>query len=254
MDWIKAIGIAVGTYSVLPMPQYAWEGKSLRLAIFFLPLIGFIQGGALLCWQWITITLRIPAVLFGAVASVLPLLIAGGIHMDGYMDVCDALASHQPRERKLEIMKDPHCGAFAVIRCAAYLLLSFGLYAAAFRTPVITAMSIGFILSRILVVISALTLPNARGGGMLFIFTENVSRRTPLAVLCVLCVCGIAAMVLFAGLAGVGGSLLAVSAFWYYRIMTRKQFGGATGDTSGYFLQLCELLLLVGAYAGGLLT
>ena len=35
--------------------------------------------------------------------------------MDGLMDTADALASCQPVSKKLEILKDPHAGAFAVI-------------------------------------------------------------------------------------------------------------------------------------------
>lgn len=254
MTWIKAAAIAIGTYSVIPVPRCEWEGKSLRFAIFFLPLVGIILGGTLFAWQWFAVTLRLPTILFGAFAAALPLLLTGGIHMDGYMDVCDALASHLTKERKLEIMKDPHCGAFAVLRCAVYLLLSFGLYVSAFQTSVIIAASIGFVLSRILAVISALTLPNARGGGMLYALTGDAPRRTPLVVLYSLGLCCIAAMVLCAGMAGAGGAIFAVLAFCYYRVMVLKQFGGVTGDTSGYFIQLCELLLLIGAYAGGLLA
>ena len=35
--------------------------------------------------------------------------------MDGFCDTCDALASHQDRARKLEILKDSRVGAFAVL-------------------------------------------------------------------------------------------------------------------------------------------
>ena len=48
--------------------------------------------------------------------------------MDGLCDTADALASHQTREKKLEILKDSHTGAFAVIGCCAYLLLTFALW------------------------------------------------------------------------------------------------------------------------------
>lgn len=43
-----------------------------------------------------------------------------------FCDTTDALSSHQPRERKLEILKDSHTGAFAVIWCAVYFILYFG--------------------------------------------------------------------------------------------------------------------------------
>ena len=43
-----------------------------------------------------------------------------GFHVDGFMDTMDALHSYQPRERKLEILKDSHIGAFSVIKLAEF--------------------------------------------------------------------------------------------------------------------------------------
>ena len=40
--------------------------------------------------------------------------------------------------------------------------------------------------------------------------------------------------------------------FYYYK-MSFKQFGGITGDLAGYFLQICELVMLtVVAFLGGI--
>ena len=50
--------------------------------------------------------------------------------MDGFLDTVDARSSCQDRQRKLEILKDPHTGAFAVIGGGVYLLI----YAAVFST------------------------------------------------------------------------------------------------------------------------
>ncbi|WP_243427452.1 adenosylcobinamide-GDP ribazoletransferase, partial [Gemmiger formicilis] len=37
-----------------------------------------------------------------------------------YADTCDALASYADAAKKQEILKDPHCGAFALIRVCTY--------------------------------------------------------------------------------------------------------------------------------------
>ena len=50
--------------------------------------------------------------------------------MDGYMDTMDAFHSYQPKERKLEILKDSHIRAFAVIMLAVY---GFDLYGGHFQ-------------------------------------------------------------------------------------------------------------------------
>ena len=53
---------------------------------------------------------------FIAVALVLvPVIVTGGIHVDGLLDTSDALSSWRDREKRLEILKDSHAGAFAVI-------------------------------------------------------------------------------------------------------------------------------------------
>ena len=184
MNWLNALCIAVGTYSILPVPQFEWDADNMRCAICFLPLVGVLCGSALFLWNLLCAALHLSVALFAAVATALPLIITGGIHMDGFMDTSDALASRQSRERKLEIMKDPHCGAFAVIRCAVYLLLSFGLYNAACGTNAIAVVCVGFVLSRALAVISALILPNARTGGMLAAFTAPAARRAALIAMC----------------------------------------------------------------------
>ena len=58
----------------------------------------------------------------------MPVIITGGIHLDGFVDTMDAINSYQPIERKLEILKDSHIGAFALISCVTYFIISFGLW------------------------------------------------------------------------------------------------------------------------------
>lgn len=42
--------------------------------------------------------------------TLLPLIVSGGIHLDGLVDTADALYSRRETEKKLEILKDPHVG------------------------------------------------------------------------------------------------------------------------------------------------
>jgi adenosylcobinamide-GDP ribazoletransferase len=192
-------------------------------------------------------------VLFAAVSTVLPLLLTGGMHMDGFMDTVDAIGSRQPRERKLEIMKDSHCGAFAVLYCGIYLLISFGLYHALYASAALPAICIGFVLSRALAVVFALTMPNARGGGLLFTFSENSRGAGAIVAMCLislLCLCGMAVVSKAAGVAVFIASLIALLV---YRQTAMRQFSGATGDTTGFFIQLSELCMLIGAFVGSLL-
>ncbi len=253
MNLFNPLWIAISTYSILPTPHVEWESENMRTAICFLPVVGTFIGGALILWQWLCLAFEVETALFAAVAVVLPLLQTGGIHMDGFMDTADALCSHQPRERKLEIMKDSHAGAFAVIWCASYLLLNFGLYSALYNRTALWTVGIGFVLSRSLCTLGALTLPNARSGGMLSVFTGNAKNRRAMAVMYVLALFCAGSMMFFHLWSGLCVTFLAAISFWGYSHMSKKQFGGVTGDTSGFFILLCELCVLSGALIGGFL-
>ena len=102
----------------------------------------------------------------GPGAALIPLAVTGGIHMDGFMDTVDARASWQPAEKRLEILKDSHTGAFAVMACAGYLLLSAALYSEADAAAGLRLVGV-FILSRALSAWALAILKGARQDGML---------------------------------------------------------------------------------------
>ena len=169
--------------------------------------------------------------------------------MDGFMDTCDARASYGDREKKLAILKDTHTGAFAVIFGALYLIL----YAAAcMELDRETAMfvSIGFVISRSLSGLSTVTFPEARKHGMLADFMKDAKKKT-VAVWMVIMFLAAAVLELFLG-GRIGGIILSASIliFFYYRHMAVKEFGGVTGDLAGFFLQICELGILLAAVIG----
>ena len=107
--------------------------------------------------------------------------------------------------------------------------------AAAGRAALVLAL--GPVLSRSLSGLFAVTLPNARGTGLLATFTEpmdTVRARGILVIWVVVCAATGGAALLGAGLACL-----------YYRLMSARQFGGVTGDLAGFFLQTCELAMVL---------
>ena len=242
MRLIRSFVIAFSTYSRIPMPQVEWSEENRKYAMWFFPLIGAVIGGALWLWLLLCDALALGPLLRGAVGAMLPLLVTGGIHMDGFMDTSDALASWQPMEKRLEILKDSHVGAFAVMHCAGYLLLATALYseAKAESGPLLGCV---FILSRAKSVWALTTFKNARPKGMLDAFTQATQKR--MALLSGLC-WGLVCLLVWALLGGwlaVLCLLAAALCLLYYRHMAYRQFGGVTGDLAGWFLQVTELTL-----------
>ncbi len=122
--------VAFSLYSAIPVPQVNWEKKTMRWALSFLPLVGLVIGGLEWLWYRFCVSFGASVVLYAIVATLLPLIVSGGIHLDGVCDTCDALCSFGDREKRLAILKDSHVGAFGPLWMVAFLLAESGLLCA----------------------------------------------------------------------------------------------------------------------------
>ena len=124
--WYSCV-IAAAMYSRFPVPSVEWTKERMRYVFCFFPLVGVLCGVGMWLWLLLAKWLGFSAETVGLIGTAIPILITGGIHMDGFLDTVDALSSYGDREKKLEILKDPHTGAFAIIGCGVYLLCYAGL-------------------------------------------------------------------------------------------------------------------------------
>ena len=247
---LQTIAVAFAMFSAVPVPQFDWNEKNMRYALCAFPLIGLVCG-ALWCVFGV---LPLPAAAKAAGFCLIPVWITGGIHLDGYADTCDALSSYGDREKKLAILKDPHCGAFAVIRLCSYFVAYFALCACVQFTPRAGLVwTLALVLERALSGLAVAAFPLAKNTGLAHTFATAADRHAVRLALTVLCVA------LAGGLLAAGGWAPAVAAgivFLRYYFVAAKQFGGTTGDLAGWFLQKCELWMLAALAAcqwGGLL-
>ena len=235
---LQTIAVAFAMFSAVPVPQFAWNEKNMRYALCAFPLVGLLCG-ALWC---VCGVLPLPAPARAAGFCLVPVWVTGGIHLDGYADTCDALASYGDREKKLEILKDPHCGAFAVIRLCSYFAAYLCLAACVQFTPRVGALwTLALILERTLSGLAVAAFPMAKNTGLAHTFATAADQTTVRRVLMVL------AALLSAALLALGGwalVLAALAVLWRYYAVSRKQFGGITGDLAGWFLQKAELWML----------
>ena len=123
MRIIRSVIVAFSMYSRIPMPQFRWEDADTKYMLCFFPWVGAVIGAAVWFFTRLCDWLNIGLLCETFAGAAIPLLITGGFHADGFLDTSDALHSYQSRERKLEILKDSHVGAFAVIRFAIYGIL-----------------------------------------------------------------------------------------------------------------------------------
>ena len=93
MQIIKSMIIAFSMYSKIPMPQFEWKDEDMKYVLCFFPWVGVVIGGLVYLWKMICDRFEIGILCYTLVGIVLPLLITGGFHVDGFMDTMDAFHS-----------------------------------------------------------------------------------------------------------------------------------------------------------------
>ena len=240
MNLLQSFIISMSMYSKIPMPKVEWKKENMKYVLCFFPLVGLVIG--LLIWlagTWLLKT-NCGRIFFAAVMTLIPVLVTGGIHLDGFMDTMDALGSYGDRNKKLAILKDSHAGAFAILGICCYFLWSMAVWSEV-TEEMLPVIGCGYVLSRALSGLSVATYPLARKKGLAATFQQNARQGLVQAVLTVYVFAagmGMLALDVSYALAAVAACTLV---FCYYKRMSEKQFGGITGDLAGYFLQLCEL-------------
>lgn len=235
--WIHGFFMAWGMFLAVPCPYKKWDEDALDKMLFFLPIIGLIVGGLWALAAFLTSILSFPAAVTAALMAALPWAITGFIHLDGFMDVSDAVLSRRDLETRQRILKDPHCGAFAVISLGLLMLGSFAVllsweYDGAKLIP--------------LALIPAATRASAGIAvlGIKPMSTSQYSRERDKRLIIPLGVLLAAAEVLPIVFMGLGGlsPLAAACGYWLAALYGKKQLGGMNGDISGFALTLGELV------------
>lgn len=245
MHILKSFFIAFSLYAQIPLPQYEWKEEDMKYVFCFFPWVGALIGVCLSLWLYLCDRLQLGGLCRTMIGAAIPLLITGGFHVDGFMDTMDAMHSYQPKERKLEILKDSHIGAFAVIMLSVYGMLFLGALSELENRELQKIVCSGFFLSRCLCGISAVSFPMAKRDGMLFLFADRAGKRTVKVFLYLQSAACIGLMLYWHLPAGlfVAGCAAGLLAYYFYR--SKKEFGGVTGDTAGWFILLCEGSMVV---------
>ena len=236
--------IAFSMFSKIPVPQAEWTEENMKYMLCFFPFIGTAIGIVFLVAEWICRYLGFGNSFTAMVLVLVPVILTGGIHIYGLLDTSDALSSWRDREKRLEILKDSHAGAFAVITACVYFLVLFGTMMQITEVDNRTAMYLlacSYMVSRCLSGIGVITLPKANASGTVAEFSRKAEDKKVHNILVIYLVILAAVMIWIQPVWGVSMLGTALLVFAFYRHEAMKYFGGTTGDLSGYFLCLCEI-------------
>lgn len=236
--------VAFSMYSKIPMPMADWNKENMKYALCFFPWIGLVIGALEFGWWKLSMLLGFGTMFRSALVVLIPIIVTGGIHLDGLLDTADALSSWRERERRLEILKDSHAGAFAVIIGLAYMTACLA-GASEVTEETVPVLVFAFAISRALSALSVTNFPNANPKGTAATFGNNSYKKRVNTVMVIY-------LILFCGaaiaLSPIYGIVLTVTAFavWgYYYKMSMEYFGGITGDLAGFFTSVSELSMVL---------
>lgn len=249
MKILESLVVALSMYSKIPMPQIEWKKENMRYALCFFPVVGIAVGVCIWLWGCISSYLPLGNMFVTAIFVLIPVLITGGIHLDGLLDTADALSSWQTTERRLEILKDSHAGAFAIIVCCAYFVAVFGIWSEV-DPAMISVLAGGYVLSRALSGFAIATFTCARNSGLAATFANHADRKKSRIILLLEIIAAAAFMIKMNLICGAFAVAAALLAFFICKRLFFTKFGGITGDTQGFFLQFCELFMAFAVIIG----
>ena len=128
--YLHAFAMCQSMFCAIPAPQM-WDEKARDKMLLFLPIVGLEIGLIWAVLTWLCRWLELPATIAALILCAAPYVLTGFLHLDGFMDVTDAVKSCRDAERRREILKDSHVGSFAVIGLVLLVLAQFAFFAAA---------------------------------------------------------------------------------------------------------------------------
>ena len=131
---LHAFAMCQSMFCAIPCPWKVWDEQARGKMLLFLPVVGLEIGFLWLILARICRFLALPTLVVGLILAVYPYLVTGFLHLDGFMDVTDAVKSWRDLERRREILKDSHVGSFAVINLVLLVVAQFALFSSAKET------------------------------------------------------------------------------------------------------------------------
>ena len=127
---LHAFAMCQSMFCAIPAPQ-VWDEKAKDKMLLFLPVVGLEIGAIWAALAWLCRWAEMPVLVTGLLLCACPYILTGFLHLDGYMDVTDAVKSYRSLERRREILKDSRVGSFAVIGIVILILAQFAFFASA---------------------------------------------------------------------------------------------------------------------------
>ena len=232
--YLHAWAMCRSMFCFIPSPWRVWDEDARPLRPLFLPVLGLEIGALWWGLAWLTRHFELPAVLSALILCAYPVAVTGAIHLDGFMDVVDAVRSCAAPEKRRAILKDPHAGSFAVAGCVFAVLSLFCVF----------FLNAGDIRLLLLIPVvsrcgSALAVTLLRPMSTSQYAAQTIRRGGAVAPAVILCA-ALTAGFLWCGTGGFA-PVIALCAYALALWRGYSALGGMNGDVAGYALTISEI-------------
>lgn len=238
-SWLDEACEAVRFLTVFRLPsRNLLPENALARSMFFSPAVGFLIGGLSLGLFRIS-EIFFPPRIATLILLVVPILVSGGLHVDGFADFCDGFFGGKDKSDILRIMKDSRVGAWGALGVALLVLTKFELLQSLPLKAPFFLMAMAA--SRWAQVLLSFSLPYAGlGGGVSESVAGKVGWREVLGATLFL-------TPLLFWLQKEGVFILGALALFLFLLgfYFKKKVGGITGDLLGAVSELTEVFVLL---------
>lgn len=243
--FLNGLIMAFTMYTTIPMPKNKWEEKNFPFILVNLPIVGIFIG---ILWYFIALVLikvNLSQQISTVILMLFPLILTGFIHIDGYMDTCDAIFSRASLEKKREILKDSRVGAFAVIGAIS---LAFFYYASIQEIIVknqeyLKALIFIPVFSRCMAVLFTIKTKLISEKGFIADFKKGMNKKHFLSIVSIL-ILSILLAYFIAGEFMIFIALMNILFASFSALYSINQMNGISGDLCGFIITLSSALSL----------
>lgn len=232
---LAALASAFGYFSVLPVGAFARSALDAE-SLAFLPLVGAVIG--VIAGLLAELSARFaPPFVVAAVALATLWVLSGALHVDGFLDCCDALFAQVTPARRLQILKDPGHGTFALVGMTLLTLA----WLAVLQLP-IPPWSWPLLLGLTSAIARTAAVMNVWVAGNAYNAGGHPALAQPPNALVLSCMAATIEVIVALRMPPVALALLPLAAlvsFWLGKFASRR-FGGLTGDSYGFIITVLE--------------
>ena len=246
---LEHVAVAFSYFSILPVRGAELLPAPDAAALVALPLVGAAIGACAGCAAWLVSSLGSRPLAIATAFSV-PIVLSGAIHLDGFLDCSDAVFASVPPEQRLEILKDPRHGTYAVAALAVQSVCTLAALATCEPARLPSVLAYTGALARLAAVWNARRIPYARGGRETRAFTTRPNGA----------VLALETLAMFATSFAIGRkTCVLVPGAWYAaRIcgdaLSARLGGGLVGDAYGFIIVALEPALVALVVSSGKAT